>query len=115
MIHPRIFGIGTANPPPKLSQEQAFHAAGYEGERIRKIFLNSDIDYRHFYLEGALNREETSDQLNQRYLRGGRCSYIAGDFFESIPSGGDAYLLCGVVHDWDDNRVITLPSRLLKN
>jgi len=70
VIHPRIFGIGTANPPPKLSQEQAFHAAGYEGERIRKIFLNSDIDYRHFYLEGALNREETSDQLNQRYLHG---------------------------------------------
>ena len=32
--------------------------------------LNSDIDYRHFYLEGALNREESSDQLNQRYLRG---------------------------------------------
>jgi hypothetical protein len=33
-------------------------------------FLNSDIEYRHFYLEGALNRRETSDQLNQRYLRG---------------------------------------------
>ncbi len=40
------------------------------GERIRKIFLNSDIDYRHFYLEGAPNREESTDQLNQRYLRG---------------------------------------------
>jgi len=35
-----------------------------------KIFLNSDIEYRHFYLEGALNRKESSDQLNQHYLRG---------------------------------------------
>ena len=70
MNDPRILGIGTANPPLRLTQEQSFHAAGYQGERIRKIFLNSDIDYRHFYLEGALNREESSDQLNQRYLRG---------------------------------------------
>jgi len=68
--HPRILGIGTANPPARLTQEQSFHAAGYQSERIRKIFLNSDIDYRHFYLEGAPNREESSDQLNQRYLRG---------------------------------------------
>ncbi len=70
MSHPRILGIGTANPPVRLTQEQTFHAAGYQGERIRKIFLNSDIDYRHFYLEGPLNREESSDQLNRRYLRG---------------------------------------------
>jgi polyketide synthase Type III len=68
--HPRILGIGTANPAVRLTQEQSFRAAGYKGERIRKIFLNSDIDYRHFYLEGALNREESSDQLNQRYVRG---------------------------------------------
>ena len=54
----------------RLTQEQSFHAAGYQGERIRKIFLNSDIEHRHFYLEGELNRKESSDQLNQRYLRG---------------------------------------------
>ena len=58
------------NPAIRLTQEQTLHATGYEGERIRKIFLNSDIDFRHFYLEGALNRTESSDQLNQRYLRG---------------------------------------------
>lgn len=70
MTHPRILGIGKANPPLRLTQEEAFRAVGYHGERIRKIFLNSDIDYRHFYLEGELNRKESSDQLNQRYLRG---------------------------------------------
>ena len=67
---PRIVSIGTANPPLRLTQEQSFHAAGYKSERIRKIFLNSDIDYRHFYLEGGPNRAETSDQLNDRYRRG---------------------------------------------
>jgi alkylresorcinol/alkylpyrone synthase/polyketide synthase Type III len=67
---PRIISIGTANPPLRLTQEKSFHAAGYESERVRNIFLNSDIDYRHFYLEGVLDRGESSDQLNQRYLRG---------------------------------------------
>jgi polyketide synthase Type III len=67
---PRILGIGTANPPIRLTQEQSFYAAGYESERIRKIFLNSDIEYRHFYFGGTVNREETSGQLNARYLSG---------------------------------------------
>ncbi len=70
MNHPRIIGIGAANPVLRLTQEQSFHAIGYQSDRIRKIFLNGDIDYRHFYLEGDLNRDESSDQLNQRYLRG---------------------------------------------
>lgn len=70
MNHPRILGIGKANPPVRMTQEDTFRAAGYHGERIRKIFLNSDIEYRHFYLEGELSRQESSDQLNQRYLRG---------------------------------------------
>src|ERR1700758_3946949 len=70
MSNPRIIGIGTANPVLRLTQEQSFHAVGYQSERIRKMFLNSYISYRHFYLEGDLKREESSDQLNQRYLRG---------------------------------------------
>jgi len=67
---PQIIGIGTANPPIRLTQEQSFHATGYQTERIRKIFLNSDIDYRHFYFGGTPNLEETSDQQNARYLSG---------------------------------------------
>jgi 3,5-dihydroxyphenylacetyl-CoA synthase len=68
--NPRIIGTGTATPALRLTQEQSFHAVGYQSERIRKMFLNSDIDYRHFYFEGDLSREESSDQLNHRYLRG---------------------------------------------
>ena len=70
MSYPRILGIGTATPPIRLTQEQSFHAAGYETERIRKIFANSDIEYRHFYFGGTPNLQENSDQQNQRYLSG---------------------------------------------
>jgi hypothetical protein len=34
----------------------------------------------------------------------GRITTVAGDFFESVPEGGDAYLLSTVIHDWDDER-----------
>lgn len=38
-----------------------------------------------------------------------RCQFVAGDFFESVPAGGDAYVIKSVVHDWDDHDA----SRLL--
>jgi hypothetical protein len=31
-----------------------------------------------------------------------RCRVVAGDFFESVPEGGDAYLLSNILHDWED-------------
>jgi hypothetical protein len=33
-----------------------------------------------------------------------RCTAVACDFFESIPQGGDAYLMSNILHDWDDER-----------
>lgn len=41
----------------------------------------------------------------------GRCRLIAGDFFESVPSGGDIYLLSNVIHDWGDADAL----RILRN
>jgi hypothetical protein len=52
----------------QLVRERALSAS--ELRPRRKIFLKSDIDYRHFYLEAAVDRRESSDPLNQRYLRG---------------------------------------------
>jgi hypothetical protein len=37
-----------------------------------------------------------------------RCQAVAGDFFESVPDGGDAYVLKWIIHDWDDERAITI-------
>jgi orsellinic acid C2-O-methyltransferase len=51
----------------------------------------------------------------KRYLaRAGvetRASFIAGDFFESVPAGYDAYVMKFIVHDWDDARA----QRILTN
>jgi hypothetical protein len=37
-----------------------------------------------------------------------RCSIIGGDFFATVPTGGDAYLLKWIIHDWDEERAVTL-------
>lgn len=32
----------------------------------------------------------------------GRCAFVAGSFFESVPAGADLYLLGDILHDWPD-------------
>ena len=38
----------------------------------------------------------------------GRCVFAGGDFFAGVPSGGDAYLLKLILHDWDDERALAI-------
>lgn len=100
MRNPRILAIGTANPPHRFTQEEAFRLAGYHSQRILEIFLNSDIEYRHFYIDPVrFSREETPDQLNQRYLHGAmetgcqavhRCLEAAGMTTRDV----DLFLVC---------------------
>jgi O-methyltransferase domain/Dimerisation domain len=37
-----------------------------------------------------------------------RCELVEGDFFASVPAGGDVYLLKSVLHDWPDERCLTI-------
>lgn len=40
-----------------------------------------------------------------------RCRFVDGDFFESVPAGGDVYTLKHIIHDWDDES----SCRILEN
>ena len=33
---------------------------------------------------------------------------MSGDFFRSVPAGGDAYILSRVIHDWMDEKAIAI-------
>lgn len=37
-----------------------------------------------------------------------RCAVMAGDFFDSVPHGGDVYILKDIVHDWPDDRAVAV-------
>ena len=43
-----------------------------------------------------------------------RCQFIAGSFFDNIPTGGDLYLLKSVLHDWDDEACLRILSNINK-
>jgi O-methyltransferase len=36
------------------------------------------------------------------------CDVVGGSFFESVPRGGDAYVLKSVIHDWGDEESIAI-------
>jgi SAM-dependent methyltransferase len=38
----------------------------------------------------------------------GRCELVKGDFFESIVTGGDVYILSRILHDWEDNQCLAI-------
>ena len=41
---------------------------------------------------------------------GDRCQVVVGDFFDAVPAGADAYIMKSVIHDWDDDRCVTILS-----
>jgi SAM-dependent methyltransferase len=57
---------------------------------------------------GLLLETSTVASRARRRLRasglGRRCRVVAGDFFSSVPGGGDLYVLAFVLHNWDDRR-----------
>jgi hypothetical protein len=52
-------------------------------------------------LEGVLVDRPAAVAAARERL-GERAACVAGDFFEAVPGGADAYLLSRVLHDWDD-------------
>jgi hypothetical protein len=41
-----------------------------------------------------------------------RCQRVPIDFFKSVPSGGDTYILKNIIHDWDDERSLTILTNI---
>jgi hypothetical protein len=39
---------------------------------------------------------------------GERCTIIAGDFFDTIPAGADTYIMKNIIHDWSDEKALTI-------
>ncbi len=37
-----------------------------------------------------------------------RCEVIGGSFFDTVPEGGDAYLMKAIIHDWNDDDALKI-------
>jgi len=77
-------------------------------------FLKKILEF-HPEMDGTVFDLPSTIGTTQEYLNGatcgGRCSSLGGDFFKDVPAGADAYILCGVIHDWDDDHGV----QILKN
>lgn len=79
---------------------------GGEGLFLANILAaNQHLQGVLFELPPALLRTKA---LLDRFGVAERCEIISGNFFEAVCSGGDAYLLKSVIHDWDDSDSITI-------
>ena len=37
-----------------------------------------------------------------------RCELVTGNFFDAVPEGADAYMMRHIIHDWDDEKSLTI-------
>ena len=51
--------------------------------------------------------EHAKRQLDRAGLTN-RCELVAGDFFQAVPAGGDAYILSTVICNWDEEHALTI-------
>lgn len=51
--------------------------------------------------------DEARIQIEEKNLSE-RCEIVPGSFFDSIPSGADAYILSHIIHDWDERRCLQI-------
>jgi precorrin-6B methylase 2 len=49
-----------------------------------------------------------AEQLLRAFGVADRCQVVGGDFFEAVPSGGDAYVLKFILHDWEDEQATAI-------
>ena len=68
--------------------------------------LVSTILQKHPMLTGIVF--DLPEVIANTHLEGMNIQLVAGDFFNSVPSGGDAYLLRFIIHDWNEEKAATI-------
>ena len=118
--HPDVAAIFNDGMTGFTAQVTAAVVAGYDFRSLGTIVdvgggngtLVAAILRAHPELRGVIfdlphSRDSALQHLTAAGLAG-RCEFIGGDFFESVPAGADAYLLKWVIHDWDDQRSVAI-------
>jgi hypothetical protein len=107
-------------------RETAAMLDGYDFSGIRNLTdvgggngsLMCEVLRRHPHLRGTVFDlpgpvERAKHSIETAGLNS-RCTTIGGSFFESVPGGGDAYLLRHIIHDWDDDKAIAILRNVRK-
>lgn len=85
--------------------ERVVDVGGGHGAMLAGILVASSMTRGVLY--DLLNVVAGAEALRAPEIAG-RCEIVGGDFFESVPAGGDAYVLSRVIHDWDDDAALKI-------
>jgi ubiquinone/menaquinone biosynthesis C-methylase UbiE len=81
-----------------------------DGELIASILQkNQAVTGVHF--DAPMRIEEAKAAIANKSV-GDRCELVGGDFLESVPAGGDAYIVKNLIHDYDDIKAGKILSNL---
>jgi hypothetical protein len=79
---------------------------GGQGRLLRTILLacpgSRGILFDQPQVIASAEKASSSPELGQR------CQLVAGSFFDSVPAGGDVYVMKAILHDWDDRASIDI-------
>lgn len=101
-------------------------ATGYDFSQFKKIVdvggglggMISAILTNNPHLKGMVYDAPSVVEKSKGFLaeRGltDRCEAIGGDFFESVPEGGDVYTMRWILHDWEDEKSLTILRNIRK-
>ena len=107
-----IYGPQGPKDRRRVPLRELFDAHRYRGWQWPR--LGGD-PCEHPQLRGALFDLPPTADVARRFLaeRGlaARCEVFAGDFFETVPSGFDAYMLKSCLHDWHDAKAVEILRR----
>jgi hypothetical protein len=95
-------------------------AAAYDFAHLRTVVdvgggngaLLIGILNAHSHLHGIVfDQPPAAERAHTHIAESGlaeRCEAVGGNFFKEVPDGADAYILKHVIHDWNDDRAVTI-------
>jgi hypothetical protein len=70
-------------------------------------------DLRGILFDQAHVLERTTPHIDAAGVAS-RCTLVSGNFFETVPPGADAYTMRHILHDWSDERCLTILGNIRK-
>jgi hypothetical protein len=114
--NPEAAGLSAEGHTSRSDPENAAMVATYDSSGINTLVdvgggqgsLLASILKANPRLSGMLYEKphmtEMAAPLFEKAGLAERCEIVAGDFFVSVPKGGDAYMMKKCIHDWDDDQ-----------
>lgn len=79
---------------------------GGNGSQIRRI-LGQHVGLKGILFDLPHVIEPAKNQIKAAGLSN-RCELVGGNFFDAVPSGADVYMMRHIIHDWDDEKSLTI-------